>query len=762
MSVTIVQSGSLVTSVSLVGLPAVGTTYGLIIRETDSDQDSAILLFDDETARDSYVTSGSFYIPPEMVASYTSSNSFLGGGTYNLVQRNASGISGTVTVTGFTNGYTFELVTDDGSGTPAEPTLYFNQYFDFHNLSPYNRCGTNICINHVFPSGSGGSSYEVSPQIYNYFSSNLNRNHYGENNFVSYSDARIRVLSGFDLSSDFTLGVHAFTSGSDTTVFENGGVFRLTNSRFYSKSSGSNISRVIPNSGTEVDVVIRRLSGTYRVYGLLSGLDYVEFTPPSIDTPVNNNTFLLPFVSGNLCEVLYSPSGWSDNDLNTYFRAKYTLQTHLIEPSGYVVAEVPQSSGYNEIELSVLPNFNIKNKSPFFYELNQPTVIDYQSVVNNSGYYVDIETSSNFPFTYSGQINYGNGNTSFIGNINSGNNINTIIPVYRSTNNLLTSSDNTNFTYNSKLLLNGSYSGYIKVHNLDVVLNAYESILTSNNNLNFYLNTIEYIDRNLNFATVGHTSLNSGVDMIVSGINLEDRGIDLFLKRNLRVDNAVNFYLNNVFASVDIIDFITSGTDKKEESSFELYTFGSFLSNSGLDMLVSGVGLEDASINLSTYNSPYGFNISNSGNESPATSGYINKSVNFHVPSINYNNSINFYINSSAFSGTSINFCTVSEYKHEDKYIDFAMVNLRSGIDDNINFALQSSEFKTTSFDMFIARDSEAIDKSLEMFVKTNSGISNELNFFVSGANIEYNTIDMVTSGTGTKDNMVRLMTHGF
>jgi hypothetical protein len=108
---TIVQSGSTITSVTLSGLS--GTVYGILIRNEDGDQDSAILLFATETDRTAYDIESSSFNPTAtgLLASFTSTNSVLGGGTYTLVERNSSGVSGTVTVTGFTQGYTFELVT---------------------------------------------------------------------------------------------------------------------------------------------------------------------------------------------------------------------------------------------------------------------------------------------------------------------------------------------------------------------------------------------------------------------------------------------------------------------------------------------------------------------------------------------------------------------------------------------------------------------------------------------------------------------------
>jgi hypothetical protein len=492
--------------------------------------------------------------------------------------------------------------------------------------------------------------------------------------------------------------------------------------------------------------------------------DYVDFTPPSINSPSNNDTYLLPFVSGNLCEILYSNSGWSDEDLNTYFTARYSLQTHIAQLSGFIRSNIPYSSGYNEIPLTIEPTNTIKQIDPFYHSLSLPVTIDYNTVNNNPSFYLNLESSSDFNFVYSGQFIYTNGYIDFLSNISSGNNIQTSIPVISSKNRNLDPYDS--FSFNSKVILgsNGSpYSGQIKIHNLEVNLNTFNVELTSTNNFNMYLETIQYEDNIINFFTKGHQSLNSGVDFYTDGIYGENNSLDLYLRIEERVDNNLPFYLLNTFGKVENIDFFMSGRYMDEQASINFITEGALFDNSNFDMFISGVGSTNTSLNMFTYNSEYGLNILESGNIPVDTSsGYINNNFRMFIGGENYDNSINMFISAIGSSGTPINMFIGGENSNINNNIDFFVCNNSSGIERGLDFFTTSSETENSSLNMFIGREYEAVDYSLPMLIKSNSGSVSGIDFSLSGAYFEYNDVEMFISGSETPNKTINLFTHGF
>ena len=646
-------------------------------------------------------------------------------------------------------------------------TVVFDHYFDFYNLSPYSRCENNLCIEQVFPSGESGGNYEnLSPSILNIFSSNLNRNNYGENNFVSLNNSRLKIVSGFDLSSDFTLAIHAFTSGTDTTVFDNAsGIFRVTNSNFYSQSNSDTWSRPIPNSSNEVDVLIRRLNDSYRVYGLTEGIDdYVDFTPSSIKTPTTNETILLPFVSGNLCEVLYSSSGWSDSDIALLFDARYSLQSHILQTSGYIQSTVPYSSGYNEIELNIVPTYSIKEIDPFYQSLNLPARIDYNSVQNNSGFYLNLDYTSDMNFAYSGQFLYTNGYINFLSHLSSGTDVQVSIPVVDANNNSLDGFDD--IVFNSKIVLgqNGSpYSGVIKFKSLDINLNAYDAVLQSSKALDMFLETTKVEENSFDFYVDGHSTLFSGVDFYTSGINVEDRSLDFYINNNLSVNNSLNFYLPNTFISAGNVEMFMSGTDREENNYINFLTSGVFKDQNSLEMFISGVGSTNSSLNLFTYNSEYGLNIAESGNiPEDFSSGHINNSFRMFIGGDNYDNSINLFINSIGSSGTAVNMFIGGENKNSENYVDFLVWNNSSGVEEGIEFFTKSSIVTNSNLNMFIGREYEAVEYNLPFFVKSNEGTYSGIDFVTEGSYLEYNTIDLTVSGSHSPNKSINLYSHGF
>jgi hypothetical protein len=146
----ITQSGSLVTGASITGQATGTTLYGIVLRNEDGEQDSAILLFSSSATRASYDISSSTFNPTAtgLVASFTSTNSVLGGGTYSLVERNSSGISGSVSVTGFTQGYEFEITKtaiNDVGGFSFRDGRFDNWTYDLHWLD-LKRCEKCPCF----------------------------------------------------------------------------------------------------------------------------------------------------------------------------------------------------------------------------------------------------------------------------------------------------------------------------------------------------------------------------------------------------------------------------------------------------------------------------------------------------------------------------------------------------------------------------------------------------------------------------------------
>lgn len=647
----------------------------------------------------------------------------------------------------------------------TNPEFFFDHYFDFYNNSPYSRCQDNVCIDDFFITYS--SSYEVDPpNILNIFSSNLNRDHYGENNLVSDENSRIRVLSGFDMSSDFTLAIHAFTSGTDSIVFDNGsGTFSISNSTFYVKSGVTTYSRPIPNASNEVDVLVRRLNETYRVYGLTQGVDdYVEFTPPTANTPATNETYALPFVSGNLCELFFSSSGWSDEHISSYFQSKYTLQSHITQQSGYIESIVPLSSGYNEIPLNIVPNNSIKEINPFYQQLNLPATIDYNSHESNPDFYLNLESSSDFNFSYSGQFSYTNGNIDFLSTIPSGINVQTSIPVYRSNNRSLDGFDD--FAFNSKVVLGEDgdvYSGVVKFHSLDINLSAFEAVLSLERYIDFTLQSTRFSEDSLDFYTEGILPTFSGVDLYSSGTYKAYDSLDLFTQNNLEAVNNLNFYIPNTFVGASNFNLIMSGKERQEDFSIDFCTSGVFIDSDSFDMFISGVGSTNSSLNLFTYNSEYGLNIAESGNiPEDFSSGHINNSFRMFIGGDNYDNSINLFINSIGSSGTAVNMFIGGENKNSENSVDFLVWNNSRGIEEGIEFFTKSSIVTNSNLNMFIGREYEAVEYNLPFFVKSNEGTYSGIDFITEGSYLEYNTIDLTVSGSHSPNKSINLYSHGF
>lgn len=644
---------------------------------------------------------------------------------------------------------------------------YFDYYFDFYSGSPYTRCHNNLCVEQIFPSGESEGFYEnLVPSILNIFSSNLNRDSYGENNFVSLSDSRLKLASGLDLSSDFTLAIHAFVDGSGIEIFNNAsGYFRLTNNAFYSQSDSDVWSRNIPNSSNEVDVLIRRLNNSYRVYGLTQGInDYVEFTPTSIKNPCTFDTYLLPFVSGNLCELLYSHSGWSDSDLETYFNARYSLDSHIIQSSGYIQSYIPYSSGYNEIPLSVQPTYSIKEINPFYHSLNLPARIDYNTVENNSGFYLNLEYSSDMNFFYSGQFSYTNGYINFLSNLSSGTDIQVSIPVSDTNNQALDGFDIISF--DSKIVLgqdSSPYSGIIKFNSLDINLDSFDAILQKSNQIDLYLQTIRLAEEVITFYVPGGETIVSGVDFYTDGIFGEQKAIDLYIKNNLSENNNIDFYLANAFGSVQDITMFMSGSNMEENNFVNLVTRGAFIETDSVDMFISGVGGINESLNLFAYNSLYDLNINESGNIPPdLSSGYINDSFRMFIGGEDYTNSINMFMSSRAFSGTEINMFIGGENSNTNKPIDLFVYNNSSGTEKGIDFYTKSSVNINSDLNMVIGREYEAVEYNMPMFIKSNEGTYSGVDFITEGAYLEYNTIDLSVSGSHYPNKSINLYSHGF
>ena len=682
----------------------------------------------------------------------------------------------------------------------------FDYYFDFSNNSPYTRCNNNVCINEsgnyagfhnpfIFDATSSNFG-EQAPVIINYFSSNLDRKSYGENNFISPGNSRVRVLSGFDLSSDFTLAVHAFTSGQGDVVFTNGdNNFIITNERFFSKSDTENLSVALPNPGNETDVLIRRLDNSYTIYGFKEGVSYFEFAPPTIQTPPNNNTLLLPSVSGNLCELFYSSSGWSDTDIDQYINARYSLESHVIQASGYIDANVPYSSGYNEIPLTLIPTNSLKQQFPFFNSLNVPIRIDYNTVENVSGFYLNLETSSDFNFNYSGEFLYSNGNINFLSSIPSGINVQTSIPVYKANNQPLYDYDSS-FVFNSKILLGqdgSSYSGIVRLHSLDLNMNSFETTLFLERIVDLFVQSTTFSEKTLDLHVAGGETVFSGLDLFTNGVFGSSDSLDLFVQSNLKGEDSLDLYIMNTFGTVEQINFTTSGENLNTQNSLDFFTKGAFLESSGVDFYTKGTGGNNASLNLFIENSLSDQdNDDSSGPSGP--SGVIDRAMNFYIGGVNYSNSVNMfirgegkikeslnlylktidYIGTGADVGTAIVGSTLKVVGAGDG-ISTAIVGSTfivggggSGSqnnipNNNINFFMTGTSAKySESLNLFIARDSEAVDHHLDMYIKVNQGSTDQFNMVTRGSYFEYNTLDLFISGSDTPTGNIDLFTHGF
>lgn len=732
-----------------------GTLYGLINHDTDTSTDTAVWLYSDSGRTNlvmGYQTSltgasGQFIlgpIPP------------LIGGTYpsGYVDFNNPQIDDLeFIVYGTPSGVT------PSSGNDSD----FDFYFNFSGNSPLSTNQSNQMLDLRFPSGFDGESYEqTSPTILNYFSSNLDRDHYGENNMYSPSDGLLRTLSGVNLSGDYSIYMHAIPRYSGVIMdYGNGHIIVETGEVKVSTGAGTYLTINLEDrlEGYERDLLISRDGDLVKVYySIASGLgNFKGLSSASLNDTLSGNTFdFFREGSGYLCEFGVINSGWDSSQISDFIYNKFNLEEELaLGSTDYVYVDVPTSSGYNEIPLIELSDTSIPTRDENFFQAKMPVFVDYNTLLSNSGFYLEIETSSPVPMTYSGLFHYTNfGYINFYGPIQSGNNVVSQIPPISSNNVAITKSADTNYAAEGKFIIDQEtpYAGQIKLHSFTTNLDSEYGKAVEDRIISLFTKTREFSEGIVNFYQDGHEPVSGSLEFYSFGASGVDQGINLFTRSNLKSTDSIDMFLNNISEISEDFHMFMSGAEIST-NSVNLYSTGAYSLNSGFDMFTDGSGFKSSSINLY---------IEQETTVEEASS--LNKRINFHTRGTSPSASLNFYTQAAGSSGESINMFIGADTLSE-KSVDMFLYNTRSGQNGSIEFYASASEKiggSPASINMFIARDYEGVEKQFDMYMKVASGQDKSINMFVDGAYIHNSGLDLTMSGTGQLNNILNLYSNGF
>jgi hypothetical protein len=731
-----------------------GTLYGLINHDTDTATDTAIWLYSDSGRTNlvmGYQTSltgasGQFIlgpIPP------------LIGGTFpsGYVDFNNPQIDDLeFIVYGLPSGYT-----PPSSGNDSD----FGVYFNFSGNSALSTTQEDQMLDLRFPSGFDGESYEeTSPTILNYFSSNLDRDNFGENNMYSPSDGLLQVMSGVTMSGDYTIYLHAVPRYSGVIMDYGSGHIILETGRVKVNTGGDTYRTFEPSrlTGYERDVVLTKVGNSFRFYyDIASGTNFIggdsDFYP---DVPVNNEVKLLSGGSGYLCELGIITSGWSSAEVSEFRQEKFNLQDDLaVGTSGYVYVDVPTSSGYNEIPLIEGSDFTIPQRDENFFEARLPVFVDYNTIQNTSGFYVEVETTSPVSMYYSGHFAYSNfGYIDFYGPISSGSNVISQIPAIASNNVPISKALDTNYGVDGRFIIDQDtpYGGQIRLHSFNTNLESEFGEAVSDKALSLFTKTIELSEGIVNFYQDGHYPYSSGLDFYSFGASGIDQPVNFFTRSNLKSTDSIDMIVANISTSSEDFHLFLSGAEIAS-NSIEFYSTGAYRSASGFDMFTDGSGFKAGSMNLFLQQE-----------EEVSSTDSITKTIRFYTKGTPEEASINFYTSAAAASGESMNMFIGADTITQ-KSVEFFMYNTRSGINNSVDFYAKSATLMSgnpSSINMFIARDYEAIERQFDMYLNVFSGQQKSIDLVVDGAYLVNSGFDMHTSGNDSINDSLNLYSHGF
>jgi hypothetical protein len=241
------------------------------------------------------------------------------------------------------------------------------------------------------------------------------------------------------------------------------------------------------------------------------------------------------------------------------------------------------------------------------------------------------------------------------------------------------------------------------------------------------------ISGNINLHTISSLPTSGNVDLYTRGLSSHNSGINLYVRGLSSYSNSSELYIEGM------IPFA---------SSINLYTYGISQANTAVNLFVStpnGVNNNDT-INLytnSTTNSGIfntaSFFVKNSQQFDPRNS--VNLSVK--GPTGFDSESVNLFVQNQQDIDNGINLFVAGPNFTYSSGINLFITTPNAGGDSDGYTPL------TDSVTLFIARDSEVIGNSINMFVKTAEPVNSGVDLYAYGVFTKSSDISMFTSGSG-------------
>lgn len=239
------------------------------------------------------------------------------------------------------------------------------------------------------------------------------------------------------------------------------------------------------------------------------------------------------------------------------------------------------------------------------------------------------------------------------------------------------------------------------------------------------------------------------------------------------VNSGISLYTSGQQIKTEFLDLVLYNV-QSPPSGTDLYIRGLDSTNSGIPLYIAG-STETASMNLYINSDPY---VQSSGNAPLYIWGTTNSGIS---------NSISLFVGDNAPSGTktgNMNLCLLGPYFGTatggmNLFLDSDYPTCSSGIDlvcynaytnSNSGISLYLSAPSGTDgavpisgwMNLFIARDSEAIDGGIPLYIGGPFQNSGSIPLYILGGTPYFSSIPLYTDGVGVTENSVKLYTHGF
>jgi hypothetical protein len=238
----------------------------------------------------------------------------------------------------------------------------------------------------------------------------------------------------------------------------------------------------------------------------------------------------------------------------------------------------------------------------------------------------------------------------------------------------------------------------------------------------------------MDLYTFASDSIAGGQPYYISGLGVDNQGIDLFIHGHLSDNSGIDFYTGGHIA-------VNSGMD--------LYTVGANIGNAAMPMFVQATVYDQSgSLPFSMWST------TNSGKFSTIPM-YLGVSDN----SGSYTTMPMYLETENTGSGTTYMPMFVMSDNQENKSLEIFLQNSYTSGHDSVNLfaqglgGLDGGLPVNDSMPLFIARDSEGDSWGVPMYLQTNSGENQSLNLFISGGTWSNKAVNLVIPSTYGPDN---------